>query len=86
MHKRRKKVLDRMSRIEGHVRGIKKMVEEDRGCPELLIQIAAVRAALDRVGQIVLEDHMEACLVEAVRAGEADTYLSEIKEALSKFF
>ena len=86
IHKRRKKVLDRMSRIEGHVRGIKKMVEEDRGCPELLIQIAAVRAALDRVGQIVLEDHMEACLVEAVRAGEADTYLSEIKEALSKFF
>lgn len=86
MHKRRKEVLDRLSRIEGHVRGIKKMVEEDRGCPELLLQIAAVRAALDKVGQIVLEDHMETCLVEAVRAGETETYLSELKEALSKFF
>lgn len=86
MHKRRKEVLDRLSRIEGHVRGIKKMIEEDRGCPDLLLQIAAVRAALAKVGLIVLEDHMETCLVEAARVGEAQTYLSEFKEALSKFF
>jgi len=62
------------------------MVEEDRGCSDLLLQIAAVRSALDKVAQIVLEDHLETCMAEAVRSGHVDTYLSELKEALSKFF
>jgi len=86
VHKKRKNVVDRLSRIEGHVRGIRKMVEEDRACPDLLMQIAAVRSALDRVAQIVLEDHMETCMVEAVKSGETEAHLSVLKEALSKFF
>jgi len=86
VHKTRKDVADRLSRIEGHVRGIKKMVEEDRGCSDLLLQIAAVRSALDKVAQIVIEDHLETCMAEAVRLGKADTYIAELKEALSKFF
>ncbi len=50
-HKPRKDVRDRLSRIEGHVRGIIKMIDEDRTCPDLLIQIAAVRAALNKAGR-----------------------------------
>jgi len=85
-HKKRKEILNRLSRIEGHVRAIRKMVEDDRSCPDLLHQIAAVRAALDKVGQIVLEDHIETCMVEAVKSGETEQYLSDLLDALSKFF
>ena len=79
-------MLNRLSRIDGHICGIKKMVEEDRDCAELLIQIAAVRAALNKVSQILLEDHLETCLVDAVKVGDHEKYFLELKEALSKYF
>ena len=84
-HKSRKEVAERLSKVEGHVHGIRKMVDEDRSCADLLIQIAAVRSALDKVAKIILEDHMETCLLEAVKSGEADESLAELKEALSRF-
>ena len=83
-HKMQKDVLDRLSKAEGHIRGIRKMVEEDRSCPDVLLQIAAVKAALDKVGRIVLEDHMESCLMDAVRDGDVEAKLAELKEALAK--
>lgn len=84
-HKQRKDVLDRLARIEGHVRGLRRMVEEDKDCPELLIQVAAVRAALNQVGRIMLEDHMETCVLEAAK-GKSEKAIAELKEALLKFF
>ena len=83
-HKHRKQVLDRLSRIEGHIRGIKKMVEEDRDCPDLLHQIAAVKAALNKTGELILEDHIESCLVDAVNQGSTEKYVKELKDAISK--
>jgi len=83
-HKHRKQVLDRLSRIEGHIRGIKRMVEEDRGCPEILHQISATKAAINKVGELVLEDHIESCLVDAVEQGSVAEYLEELKEAIGK--
>ena len=83
-HRSRKEVADRLSKIEGHVHGVRKMVDEDRGCSDLLIQIAAVRSALDKVARIILEDHMETCLLDAVKSGKADESMAELKEALSK--
>jgi len=83
-HKMQKDVLNRLSKAEGHIRGIRKMVEEDRSCPDVLLQIAAVKAALDKVGRIVLEDHMESCLMDAVRDGDVEAKLAELKEALAK--
>ena len=85
VHKRRKDVKDRLSRIEGHISGIQKMVEEDRECSELLTQIAAVRAALNNVGKILLEDHLESCMVEAVKSGNHEEFLEDLKKALSRF-
>ncbi len=61
-HKKTKAVINRLSRIEGHVRSIKDMVQNDRECTEVLIQIAAVRSAINKVGKVVLEDHIESCL------------------------
>ena len=83
-HKHRKKVVDRLSRIEGHIRGIKKMVEEDRDCPDLLHQIAAVKAALNKTGELILEDHIESCLIDAVRQGSTEEYVKNLKEAITK--
>jgi len=85
VHKSRKEVAERLSKVEGHVHGIRKMVDEDRSCSDLLLQIAAVRSALDKVAKIILEDHMETCLLEAVKSGKADDSMAELKEALSKF-
>jgi len=61
------------------------MVEEEKKCPEILIQVAAVRAALNKVSRIVLEDHIETCMRDAVKSGETEEYITELKEALSKF-
>lgn len=78
-------ILRRLRRIEGQVRGIQKMIEDDRYCPEVLTQIAAARAALDRVGLALLEDHTRGCVVDAVREGSADGAVTELIEVLGKF-
>ncbi len=84
-HKSRKEVAERLSKVEGHVHGIRKMVDDDRGCSDLLLQIAAVRSALDKVAKIILEDHMETCLLDAVKSGKAEESMAELREALSRF-
>lgn len=60
------KVLNRLSRIEGQVRGLSRMVEEDRYCIDVLTQLQAVRAALSRVESEVLKDHMDHCVMGAI--------------------
>ncbi len=84
-HKRHKEVINRLSRIEGHVRGLRKMVEEDKDCPDILLQVAAVRAALNQVGRILLEDHMESCVIEATKDGQGEKAIEDLKAALMKF-
>lgn len=71
-------------RAEGHLRGVIKMIDEEKECPDILIQIAAVKAALDKAGVVILEDHIEHCLVEAVKSGDVAPQLEELKGALEK--
>lgn len=85
VHKKREDVIKRLARIEGHVRGVKRMVEEDKSCPEVLLQIAAVHAALKKVGRIVFEDHLETCVLKAIREGVGESAVAELKEALARF-
>jgi len=84
LHKQRKNARNRLLRAEGHLRGIIKMIDEEKECPDILIQIAAVRAALEKAGAIILEDHLEHCLVEAVKSGNIEPQLDELKAALQK--
>lgn len=84
-HRQRKAVLDQLSRTAGHVTSIRRMVEEDRPCPDILIQLAAVRASIDRASRIVLEDHVESCLRGAASNGMADEEWDRLKEALDRF-
>jgi DNA-binding FrmR family transcriptional regulator len=84
-HKQTEAVIHRLSRIEGHVRAIKRMLEEDKACPDILIQLAAVKAAIQKTAQIVLEDHIESCLLQAASKGQADEEWASLKEALHKY-
>ena len=86
LHKNHSDVINRLARIEGHIRGITRMVEEEKDCPAILLQIIAVRAALNKVSQIILEDHIETCIVKAIQEGRGDAAIGELKEAVARFF
>ncbi|MBE9223561.1 metal-sensitive transcriptional regulator [Cyanobacterium stanieri LEGE 03274] len=81
----RRKLINRLSRIEGHVRGIKTMINEHRDCPEILIQIAAIRGALDRVARIILDEHLSECITRAAEDGTIDIEIEALKAALDRF-
>ncbi|MHB8928224.1 MAG: metal-sensing transcriptional repressor [Bacillota bacterium] len=83
-HPQNLNVVQRLARIEGHVRGIKQMAESGKPCSDILLQIAAVQAALRKVGQVVLEDHLDHCVLGAP-PGDAKKLLDELKEALSHY-
>ncbi|MCM1983614.1 metal-sensing transcriptional repressor [Lyngbya confervoides] len=78
-------ILNRLSRIEGHIRGVKTMIQESRPCPEVLIQIAAVRGALDRVARLILDEHLTQCVSRAAHAGNIEAEIAELKAALDRF-
>ena len=78
-------IVNRLSRIEGHVRGIKAMVQEGRPCPDVLVQIAAVRGALDRTARIILDEHLTECVARAAQAGNIEVEIAELKAALDRF-
>jgi len=84
-HKHTQAVINRLSRIEGHIRSIKSMLKEERPCPDVLIQLAAVRSAVTKASKIVLEDHMESCLYRASEASAPDKEWESLKEALGKY-
>lgn len=84
-HRQTASVINRLSRIEGHVRAIKRMVKEAKPCPDVLIQLAAVRSAVQKTAQVVLEDHIESCLSQAAIKGTIDQEWHSLKEALDKY-
>lgn len=80
-----RKVVNRLSRIEGHIRGIKTMVQSDRPCPDVLVQVAAVRGALDRVARLILDEHLSQCVARAAQEGNIEAEIEELKSALDRF-
>ena len=80
-----RKIINRLSRLEGHIRGIKTMVSEGRPCPEILVQIAAIRGAIDRVARIILDEHLSECITRAAHKGNIETEIEELKAALDRF-
>ena len=78
-------IVNRLSRLEGHIRGIKTMVQESRPCPDVLVQIAAVRGALDRVARLILDEHLTECIARAAEEGNIEVEIKELKAALDRF-
>ncbi|SFJ91083.1 DNA-binding transcriptional regulator, FrmR family [Halobacillus dabanensis] len=78
-------VLNRLKRIEGQVRGIQKMVEEDRYCVDILVQISAINKALNKVGFNLLERHTHHCVKDAIQKGNGDEAIDELMKVLQQF-
>lgn len=78
-------IVHRLNRIEGHVAGINRMWQEGRPCPEILIQISAVRAALDKVGRTILDSHVEHCIMNAAEGNTLAEQLQELRQAIDSF-
>jgi DNA-binding FrmR family transcriptional regulator len=74
--------LKRLSRIEGQVRGLQRMIEQDRYCIDVITQVSAVRAALKRVEEEVLKDHLAHCVEHAIVAGDRDEQRAKIGELM----
>jgi DNA-binding FrmR family transcriptional regulator len=80
----RQLVLRRLARVEGQVRGIARMIERDEYCIDILQQTAALRAAVDAVAVLVLEDHIAGCLRTAVETGSAQEYTDEVMDVVRR--
>lgn len=78
-----KDLIHRLNRIEGQIRGIKGMVEEDRYCTDILIQVAAVNAALNSFNKVLLANHIRSCVVNDIKDGKEET-IDELVETLQK--
>jgi len=82
------KALGRLRRIEGQVQGIQRMVEEDKSCVDILLQLTAVQGAVEQVQKLLLGQHLESCVAEAVRSGNArdrQRKMDELLEVFSRF-
>lgn len=83
-HANTKAVMNRLSRAIGHLESIRRMVEEGRDCSEVLIQLSAVKSAINNTGKVILKDHIEHCLVEAVECGDMEA-VADLTEAIDRF-
>ena len=78
-------VVKRLKRIEGQIRGISRMVEEDKTCEEIIIQIGSVKAALHKTGQVILEGHLHHCVLAGIREGNEEATLKKLSSAIEQF-
>jgi CsoR family transcriptional regulator, copper-sensing transcriptional repressor len=78
-------ILKRLRRIEGQVRGIHRMIEEDQNCTDILTQVAAVRAAINRAGGLILQKHSMACIQKAASAEDKNLAFSELARTMQSF-
>lgn len=81
----RQKTMARLSRIEGQVQGVQRMVGEDKYCVDILLQLSAIQGALEQVRKILLGRHIESCVVEAMASGRAEERQKKIEELLEVF-
>jgi CsoR family transcriptional regulator, copper-sensing transcriptional repressor len=78
-------ILKRLRRIEGQVKGIQRMVDKEEQCGDILIQIAAARAAINKVGGLILENYSKSCILKAAENQEGHESLDELIETIIKF-
>jgi DNA-binding FrmR family transcriptional regulator len=80
----RAQILRRLARLEGQVRGVARMIERDEACIDVMQQTAALRAAVDSVTMLLMEDHLHGCLARGVTAGDSDRVADEVMEVLRR--
>ena len=83
-HPSRKQVINRFSRLIGHTEAVKRMYLEGSSCSDILIQIAAIKSAMNNIGKIILKDHINHCILEAVKNEDSDA-VDSLNNAIDKF-
>ncbi|KAB1437803.1 metal-sensing transcriptional repressor [Candidatus Galacturonibacter soehngenii] len=83
-HRHTKAVINRLARASGHLESVRRMVEEGKDCSEVLIQLSAVIAALNNTGKVILKDHLEHCIVDAVESGDKEA-IDNLNKAIDSF-
>lgn len=83
-HEQTKAVLNRLSRAQGHLDAVRKMVERGEDCTEVLVQLAAVISALNSTGRVILKDHIAHCIVDAVESGDREA-VDSLNQAIDRF-
>ncbi|MGL5717499.1 MAG: metal-sensitive transcriptional regulator [Paraclostridium sp.] len=81
-------IIKRLNKIEGQVKGIQKMVEDERYCVDILVQISAIRSAINKVGNIILENHIKGCVSNSIKNEnneQSDQVISELMNTINKF-
>lgn len=81
-------LIKRLKRIEGQVKGIQRMVEDERYCVDILVQISAIRSAINKVGSIILENHIKGCVADSIKNDDleiTDKKIQELMDTISKF-
>ncbi|MCL6472704.1 MAG: metal-sensitive transcriptional regulator [Firmicutes bacterium] len=81
----KEKILSRLKRIEGQLRGIQRMVKDDKYCVDILVQISSVLGATQRVGFIILDDHIKGCIRNALVNGGEDATIQELIDVIERF-
>jgi len=84
-HIDRDAITKRLKRIEGQIRGLIRMVENDKPCEDVLIQIGSAKAALHKTGQVILESHLHHCVVDGIRHGNEDETIKKLSSAIEQF-
>ena len=83
-HENTKAVINRLSRAIGHLEKVRQMVEEGRDCSEVLVQLSAVKSAITNTGKLILKDHLEHCMVDAIEEGDFEA-IEELERAIDQF-
>ena len=84
VHENQKAVVNSLSRAIGHLEKVKRMVEEGYDCSEVLVQLAAVRSAIDNTGKVILQDHLKHCIIDAAREGDQQA-IDDLCKAIDKY-
>jgi len=79
------KLISRLRKIEGQVRGIQSMLEDDRYCVDILIQLSAIKSAINKVGLSLLERHTRGCVTGAIKSGDGDHAIEELMDVINQF-
>ena len=80
----KKEVVKRLAYVLGHMKGVQKMIEEDKYCIDVVKQIQAVQSALNKISEIVLEDHLKTCVSHAIKKGEGQSLIKEVMETIKQ--
>jgi DNA-binding FrmR family transcriptional regulator len=81
---RKTQLINRLKRIEGQVRGIQRMIQEDRYCVDILVQIAAIKSAIEQVALVLIEDHTRHCVSQAIQNNQQEQAISELMDVIRR--